>query len=87
MYVDWLPLVLIAGAGGALPSVAARRFREAPLRCGQGALCGAFVAWALSTVLAPAYPALRQALMAWKILAVMFGCAALIGWSDLRRAS
>jgi len=87
VYVDWLPLVLIAGAGGALPSLATGRLRQAPLRFGQWALCGAFVAWALSTVLAPAYPALRGALLAWQILAVMFGCAALLGWSDLRRSA
>lgn len=83
MYVDWLPLVLSAGAGGALPSLVARRFHEAPLRFGQWALCGWCVAWALSTILAPAYPALRGALLAWEMLAVIFACAALIGWSDL----
>lgn len=84
MYVDWLPLVLIAGAGGALPSLVARRFHEVPLRFGQWALCGVGVAWVLGTILAPAYPALRGALLAWEMLAVIFGCAALIGWSDLR---
>jgi hypothetical protein len=80
VYVDWLPLVLIAGAGGALPSLVARRFHEVPLRFGQWALCGVGVAWVLGTILAPAYPALRGALLAWEMLAVIFGCG------DLRRA-
>ncbi|MFO0728630.1 MAG: hypothetical protein U1E65_32940 [Myxococcota bacterium] len=72
----WLPLALAAGLGGALGSAGRARLAEALVAFLAWGLTGAFAAWVLTVLLAPAYPTLAPLALAKPCWAVAFLAAA-----------